>query len=375
MDRTMFLKLTAIYLISTFVPQSTALSAAIDPNQAFGLFSRQTSTCASSGYTACNKPGIPSNFCCPSGTTCTAFNDNKSVICCPNGRDCKTISPLTCDLNAQNATTHPSNQLHSTDLTGTLQTCGTNTCCPKGFSCSNGDCVMQQAAASSAKPSSSPAAASTSKPTAAPTSTADKPGSTSSKPATPTSQTSAGAKAGSESHQNNFPIAAVLAGLFPGMLLGALLTVAVIICIGRRRAKREEKDGDFGSVAATVSDPIYQESNGFRTDFLRRDSKTKYSNRSSKVRSLFSRSPTLKNNSPDGYGRNILLKTPPNKTRLPDLKREPSMESIKIYSPPNGQLQRPTTTFTEMMADAGFKDGERYLGSPPRVDPRSRGLC
>ncbi|KAL8688404.1 MAG: hypothetical protein Q9224_004894 [Gallowayella concinna] len=365
MDRTMFLKVTAICIISTFVSQSNALLVAVDANQAFGLFSRQTSTCASSGYTACNKPGIPSNFCCPSGTTCTTFNNNKSVICCPSGRDCKTISPLTCDLNAQNATIHPSNQLHSTDLTGTLQTCGTNTCCPKGFSCSNGDCVMQ-AAPSSAKPSSSTAAGSTSKPTAASTSTA-------SKPASPASQTSAEAKADSETHQNNFPAVALLAGFFPGMLLGALLTVAVIICIGRRRAKREEKDGDFGSVAATVSDPIYQESNGFRTDFLRRDSKTKYSNRSSRVRSLFSRSPTLKNNSPDGYGRSVLPKTPPNKTRLPETKREPSMESIKIYSPPNGQLQRPTTTFTDMMADAGFKNGERYLGSPERIDPRARG--
>lgn len=38
------------------------------------------------------------------------------------------------------------------------------------------------------------------------------------------------------------------------------------------------------------------------------------------------------------------------------------MESIKIYSPPNGGLQRPNTSFTEMMADAGFKDGEPYLG-------------
>lgn len=50
------------------------------------------------------------------------------------------------------------------------------------------------------------------------------------------------------------------------------------------------------------------------------------------------------------------------------------MESIKIYSPPNGGLQRPTTTFTEMMADAGLKDGERYVGSPGRIDPRTRGL-
>ncbi|KAL8909146.1 MAG: hypothetical protein Q9171_005151 [Xanthocarpia ochracea] len=369
MGRSTFLRLTAICLISTLVPQSTALSAAIDAAQAFGLVRRQASTCASSGYSPCNKAGIPSNFCCPSGTTCTVFNNNKSVICCPNGRDCKTISPLTCDLQAQNATTRPSNQLHSTDLTGTLQTCGTNTCCPKGFACSNGNCVMQAAASSSARPASSTTAA---KSTSASASSTSKPASAGSRPAA-ASEPSTEAEATPEKNQNNFPAVAVLAGFFPGMLLGALLTVAVIICIGRRRAKREEKTGDFGSVAATVSDPIYQDSNGFRTDFLRRESRTKYSNRSSRVRSLFSRSPTLKSNNSDGYGRSILPKTPPNKTRVPELKKEPSMESIKIYSPPNGQLQRPNTTFTEMMANAGFKNGEPYLGSPGRVDPRSRG--
>ncbi|KAL8994055.1 MAG: hypothetical protein Q9169_005881 [Polycauliona sp. 2 TL-2023] len=364
MGRSTYLRLTAICLISTFVPRSTALSAAIDAAQAFGLVSRQASTCAVSGHTPCNKPGIPSNFCCPSGTTCTVFNSNKSVICCPSGRDCKTISPLTCDITAQNATTFPSNQLHSTDLTGSLQTCGTKTCCPKGFDCAGGNCEMRLSLVSS----SAPAAKSTS----AAASSTSKPSPTNSKP-DPASQTSTEATATSEKHHNDFPAAAVLAGFFPGLLLGALLAVAIIICIGRRRARHEEKDGDFGSVAATVSDPIYQDTNGFRTDFLRRESKTKYSNRSSRVRSLFSRSPTLKSNNSDGYARHVLPKTPPNKTRVPELKREPSMESIKIYSPPNGGLQRPNTSFTDMMADAGFKNGEPYLQGTERVDPRARG--
>ncbi|KAL8736889.1 MAG: hypothetical protein Q9181_002229 [Wetmoreana brouardii] len=370
MGHTTFLKLTAICLASTLVPQTIALSAAVDAAHAFGLLPRQASTCATTGYSPCNKAGIPSNFCCPSGSTCTAFNGNKSVICCPNGRDCKTISPLTCDLSAQNATLHPSNQLHSTDLTGTLQTCGTGLCCPKGFSCTNGLCQMQaSASATSSAKSTSTAAASISKSASASASSTSKPTSASGKPA---SATSGAANTVPTAHENKFPALAVVAGFFPGMVAGALLAVAVIICIGRRRAKREEKDGDFGSVAATVSDPIYQDSNGFRTDFLRRESKTKYSNRTSRVRSLFSRSPTVKSSSSDSYTRNILPKTPPNK-RGPEVKREPSMESIKIYSPPNGQLQRPNTTFTEMMADAGFKYGEPYLGSPGRVDPRARG--
>ncbi|KAL8991160.1 MAG: hypothetical protein Q9177_000363 [Variospora cf. flavescens] len=370
MGHSTFLKLTAICLVSTLVPQTTALSAAVDAAQAVGLLPRQASTCSAAGLSPCNQAGIPSNFCCPSSTTCIPFNNNKSVICCPSGRDCKTISPLTCDLTAQNATLHPSNQLHSTDLTGSLQACGRNTCCPKGFSCSNGQCVMQ-AAASSAKPTSSTAAG-TSKPASASASSTARSTSTASQTASAASQTSAGATATSEKRENKFPAAAVLAGFFPGLLLGALLTVAAIICIGRRRARREEKDGDFGSVAATVSDPIYQDTSGFRTDFLRRESKTKYSNRTSRVRSLFSRSLTVKSSNADNYARSVLPKTPENR-RLPDVKREPSMESIKIYSPPNGGLQRPNTTFTEMMDTVGFKHGEPYLGSPGRVDPRARG--
>ncbi|MCJ1276718.1 hypothetical protein MMC21_004525 [Puttea exsequens] len=59
------------------------------------------------------------------------------------------------------------------------------------------------------------------------------------------------------------------------------------------------------------------------------------------------------------------------------LRKEPSMESIKIYSPPDHRL-RPDTTFTDMMDRAGFKQGEHfvpgYVGSPGRVDPRSRDI-
>lgn len=64
----------------------------------------------------------------------------------------------------------------------------------------------------------------------------------------------------------------------------------------------------------------------------------------------------------------------PTQQVTPEMKREPSMESIKIYSPPDGGLHRPGTTFTDMMQDAGFRPGEPYLGSPGRVDPRSRGV-
>ena len=57
------------------------------------------------------------------------------------------------------------------------------------------------------------------------------------------------------------------------------------------------------------------------------------------------------------------------------MRKEPSTESIRIYSPPGGGFGGSRqTTFTEMMGEAGFRKGEPYLGSPGRVDPRARGI-
>ena len=73
---------------------------------------------------------------------------------------------------------------------------------------------------------------------------------------------------------------------------------------------------------------------------------------------------------PDGIGRS--LRTPPRTPENQMIRKEPSMESINIYSPPDGHLT-PQTTFTDMMENAGFRKDEPYLGSPARVDPRARG--
>jgi len=150
------------------------------------------------------------------------------------------------------------------------------------------------------------------------------------------------------------------------MLAGALLAVLVIICLGRRREKKRQS-GTFGRISATVSDPIYVPEYSSRTDFLRRESRSKY--RSSRVRSLFSRqpSPQSQQQEQDGIGRSIL--------RTPEMKKEPSTESIRVFTPVGGAAGlRPQTTFTDMMASAGFRQHEPYLGSPGRVDPRARNL-
>lgn len=372
MGRITLLKLTTVCLISSTVPAAVALTAAIDAARSIGLLSRAPDSCGGSNYLRCNLPGFPSTFCCPSGTVCIPFNNAASVVCCPAGQDCKTIAPIACDVTLQDATLNPLSQLHSTDLKGSLQACG-NKCCPKGYTCQNSQCIMT----ADVKPSTVTRVSN--KPTASPTIASStnipKPSSSalSTSVTTASPQSSVPTTPAKEAQPDNkFPVLAIIVGFLPGLLLGIILTVSVVLCLRHRHRRRHQNTGsqkgsEFGSShAATVSEPIFHPgSNAFRTDFLRRESIP--NQRPSPVKSLFSRSSSYR--SRDGIGRS--LRTP---VRTPDLTREPSMESIKIYSPPNGGLGsphggmgRPTTTFTDMMADAGFRPGEPYLvDTPPR---------
>lgn len=374
----------AICFLSTSLPSTLALSAAQNTAQTFDLFKkaeffgRQELTCSLSGYTPCNKAGLPGNFCCPSSKTCQAFNGGRSAICCPSNSDCNTIAPIECDLTKQNATAFPSSDLYTTDLSSPMDTCA-GKCCPQGYKCDGTNCIVSS---SSAPTSSAPfSATSTSKPNPTTSATTTLSAQQSSSESSTASNTASTQAAAARVHCSQFTTAGVLVGFFSGLAVGILLTILLMCCFGHRSYKKEKDPypttPDFSSsVAATVSDPIYQphDANAFRSDFLRRESTSKFANRSSRVRSLFSRTPTLKSmrsrEAPvDGIGRSIPVppRTPDNqRSRSSTLRKEPSMESIRIYSPPNGGLGRPNTTFTDMMADAGFKQGEPYLGSPGR---------
>lgn len=376
-----FLRLTAICFLSTSLPSTLALSATKsaahihDLSKRAELFGRQELTCSLSGYTACNKAGLPGNFCCPSSHTCEPFNSGQSAICCPPNSNCSTIAPIECDINKQNATAFPSSRLYTTDLSSAMDTC-VGKCCPQGYKCDGVNCVLDSPAAPTSSTSSS--ATATSKPNPTTSSTSTPPSTSASNTAGHSASTQAAA---AQAHCSQFTTAGVLVGFFSGLAVGILLTILIMCCFGHRSYKKEKDPypttPDFSSsVAATVSDPIYQphDANAFRSDFLRRESRSNFANRTSRVRSLFSRTPTLKSmrsrEAPvDGIGRSIPIppRTPDNQ-RSPGsiLRKEPSMESIRIYSPPNGGLGRPNTTFTDMMADAGFKHGEPYLGSPGR---------
>lgn len=97
---------------------------------------RTSSETCPSNYFQCGN-SLPSNFCCPTGTTCNSLADDTTVLCCGEGLDCSSILPITCSINELNATAFPETSVHTTNLTAELPTCGDG-CCPFGYAC-NGD--------------------------------------------------------------------------------------------------------------------------------------------------------------------------------------------------------------------------------------------
>jgi hypothetical protein len=219
---------------------------------AHDLYERQSS-CPKSGHIQCS--GVLSGFCCSPSATCLVLANNTTLLCCPNGDDCSTIAPINCNIQQQNVTLHPDADLFTTDLTATLQSCGTR-CCPLGYSCSNSACVVNA-------PSHKTSIAGTSTVTVVPIGTTTS--------ATPTAQADC----------NAFPAGAIFAGFFPGMFAGALLACTGFCLFGAYRRKQARLSGSFGKVSTSISNPIHQGS-ALRTDFIRKQKPT-----IQRVRSLY----------------------------------------------------------------------------------------
>lgn len=107
------------------------------------------STCGDESYIQCTAD-VPSDFCCPTSSTCMALAGNTTALCCPSGGNCARIEPIPCDISLEDKSQYPSAIVMTSALTGTLETCGTE-CCPFGFSCENGACILDSD--QSAKPS------------------------------------------------------------------------------------------------------------------------------------------------------------------------------------------------------------------------------
>ena len=89
--------------------------------------------------------GFSISFCCGTNTVCFDFNDYTGVVCCPKNASCSSISPVTCDATLFNATTFPTNPIHLL-VPEELTPCGSGTCCPIGYQCSDGICLLDSSA-------------------------------------------------------------------------------------------------------------------------------------------------------------------------------------------------------------------------------------
>ncbi|KAK7532250.1 uncharacterized protein J3D65DRAFT_558798 [Phyllosticta citribraziliensis] len=255
-------KLSLVCLATATVPAANALTVAIDAAYQVGLLRRaDTETCGGDNSLSQCGSKFPDSFCCPAKTHCLGFQDDEgskgtstTVICCPEGQDCNLIRPITCDISQQNASLHPPNAVHTTNLTATLTECGSK-CCPFGYECNNNQlCAIADTSSSSSGQTSSASASATA------TATLSVPN-----PTVPAPSSSGKG----EKHSNT---GAIAGGVVGGVAALVLLVLFAMWCAKRRGTpKKPRYSGDFGPVSRTVSDPIYHPQMSSRTEFLRRD--------------------------------------------------------------------------------------------------------
>ncbi|OKL56415.1 hypothetical protein UA08_08113 [Talaromyces atroroseus] len=374
------------------------------------LFLRDDSSCATN-YTSCGS-SYPLDFCCSSDTTCLGLDNYTTVLCCPTGSDCSFIVPITCDMQLQNATAYPTAPVKTTLLSDDPPACGSG-CCPFGYTCAkNTTCVLDRstsslanssASASSSLTTASTTVLSTSGPLTIASTTPTTISISDSLPTTATAAATSDASVNSTQTQTaatcqEYPAKAVVAGFFPGAIAGSLVAAIIVMC--RRRSAQHEGEttnqkshrSSRGAIIG-ISDPIPDEDNGsFRTDFLLRQRfsgryptpgtvsrpKSRIRRTGTRVKSIFIGANNNNNNNnrtnPNAVSPQWNSASPPPVPSMPAAReipvtppqqtgrlgpREPSTESIKVYSPPNmlgidHSNRDRNTTFSEVMEQAGF---------------------
>ncbi|KAL7950769.1 hypothetical protein V8C42DRAFT_130167 [Trichoderma barbatum] len=266
--------------------------------------------------------GLPNNFCCPQGSSCLPLAGNTTALCCPDGETCDRIQPITCDVGQQDPSKNQNSPIKTSIFDVALEKCGTNLCCPFGYSCSgdNTQCLKnsdQSISPESASPSSttsstgasqtstSPASSTsatgaptsteatstsatslvvapvTPTPTSLPTEESTVPLATSAPDPSPTADQSSDAPE-SPSQASNPKTVSIIGGVIGGCAVLVVLGAIAFLCI--RRRNRRSKDGyseKTGSrrikhlgpgpqgTSIMVSDPILQP-NSYRADFIRK---------------------------------------------------------------------------------------------------------
>ncbi|KAJ4861087.1 hypothetical protein T069G_06075 [Trichoderma breve] len=236
--------------------------------------------------------GLPNNFCCATGTSCLPLAGNTTALCCPNGSTCEKIQPITCDVSQQDPTKNQNSPIKTSIFDVALEKCGTNLCCPFGYSCSsdNTQCVKNSDQSTSPEKASSTPASSlvvapiATTPTSFPTEESTVPSTTSAPDASPTADASAssGTPESTSSKATNPKTVSIIGGVIGGCAVLAVLGAILFLFIRRRNRRSKngysEKTG-FGRIkhlgpgpqgtSIMVSDPILQP-NSYRADFIRK---------------------------------------------------------------------------------------------------------
>ncbi|OAQ72179.1 mid2 like cell wall stress sensor domain-containing protein [Pochonia chlamydosporia 170] len=249
------------------------LATVVSANPTPPLFARDG--CATSGPTSCAAQGLAKQLCCPADSACVALAGKTTVICCPSNQSCNKIQPITCNLAEQDPSLNPNAPIKTTVKNAKLPTCGTNLCCPFGFTCSpdKTSCTMDQDQSKS--PESSPSAS----PTRATLTSTTGPAPT----ATTTNTSTAAATTSADANQDHGSSGlgpekiSIIGGAVGGVLALCLLIGIIFLCV-RSRSKKgsyqrsSSRDGSAGSgpYGNMISGPILNPETSYRTDFIRK---------------------------------------------------------------------------------------------------------
>ncbi|OAX81195.1 hypothetical protein ACJ72_04464 [Emergomyces africanus] len=388
---------SALLLVNHLSLLALALAIPVTPPGAFNILQRDSTSCPLKGYSRCEDPEAPPNFCCPPNTVCITLNKAASMVCCPVGRNCFNSARSTCEPKDYDPDLNPQSLAKTRRPDIALQKCG-DKCCSPGARCKaddSGFLYCQITYPNLAVPPfpegkgrtpptlQLPSQTGTQSQSELPPQTQTNPTSPSNNPTTappgiipisdlatlgqnPTSTSTATPNINhadpslSPPTESKFPPLAIVVGLVAGLLAGIIIALIALYFYKRRQANRfvpspmskfshfREKSYDKGVVS--ISDPIPSTAqDSVRTDFLRRqaglvkeddssNSKSKFRRTSARVKSFFGPRPTPED-----------VATMPTSTTTSNREgggggrggndagggagREPSTESIKVFSP------------------------------------------
>ncbi|UNI14589.1 hypothetical protein JDV02_001204 [Purpureocillium takamizusanense] len=408
-------------LLAMVAPAAVSAMSARPPSRIFG----RDNFCASNGLQQCSAD-LPSEFCCPKGSSCMSLAGQTTVLCCPQDSKCEKIQPITCNIREQDPRKNPQAPIKTTLFDAPLQKCGADLCCPFGYTCatSGKECTKDadqttrpkasqssSAATPSATISSTPATASTANPQATRT-TGD--------PAAPAATTTSPSQ--QEPSSDSGPEKTSIIGGAVGGCLVSLLIITVIFLYFRRRrqAANSEKSGfsrsnssGSGPYGAVISAPVLHPGT-YRSDFLRGSPPREFPS-TPRTPPPYNNNPRAGQNpprisipnpfdSPDPSSARSPARSPMSATshddrnakrghvgarlapiramrasvarhsRRPDsISREPSSESINVFADPTTVSSKDprATTFSDMMDQAGLEKvhkGKPYVaGTTPRI--------